>query len=241
MKKKAWDEDNPDLLEQMKAETERVYPNLHFQKKNGLVCVKGSFPVMYDNKILDRFSIEIKIPRNYPEAVPIVFETEGRIPRVADRHMNEKGEACLFLPDERWEAWPRGSSFLSFLQGPVHNFFLGQSLVEQGGEWPFGQWGHGLLGIFEYYSQIFETKDVDIIINYLDCLSNPKIKGHWDCPCGSGKRLRDCHLNVLMELRQNIPLEVLRNSSNKMIVVEKSVMETMIQFNPLEKRLPKIE
>jgi hypothetical protein len=237
MKKKKWDEDNPDLLVKMKSEIEEAYPNLHFREKNGLVCIKGSFPVIHDDKILDRFSIEIIIPRNYPDSVPIVRETEGRIPRIADRHMNEKGEACLFLPDQRWEAWPKGSSFLSFLQVPVHNYFLGQCLFEKEGEWPFGQWGHGIEGILEYYSQIFETKDGDIIINYLDCLSKPKIKGHWDCPCGSGKRLRDCHLNKLTDLRQNIPLENIRKSLKILVDTKNLILKDKLYPNLLSKIL----
>jgi hypothetical protein len=108
------------------------------------------------------------------------------------------------LPDERWRAWPVGSSLVDFLDGPVRNFFIGQSLVERGDPWPFGQWGHGIDGIREYYEDLLATSDTDVIRRYMECLSAKKIKGHWPCPCGNGKRLRDCHMDALLDLREKI-------------------------------------
>jgi hypothetical protein len=39
---------------------------------------------------------------------------------------------------------------------------------------------------------------------YLDYLAAKKVKGHWPCPCRSGKKLRDCHSYQIKELRNNI-------------------------------------
>ena len=196
----------------MKAEVEKSYPNLHFYKINGIVQIRGSFLLQHEGKELDRYLIEILIPSDYPRSIPVVREIGDRIPKIPDRHMNEKGDACLFLAEERWEAWPIGSSFTDFLQGPVHNFFLGQSLVERGEQWPFGSWGHGAVGIKEYYSRLLGTEDSQIILSYLSILSKKEIKGHWYCPCGSGKRLRNCHLSFLVDLSKKIPPEVVCRS-----------------------------
>jgi SEC-C motif len=146
---------------------------------------------------------------SYPDALPLVFEVGGRVPRDADHHVNrETGEACLFVPDERWKVAPPGMTFLDLLNGPVRNFLLGQSLFRLTGEWPFGQRSHAAAGIREYYSELLGTDDVNVIVRYVECLSRATLKGHWPCPCGSGKRLRDCHRAQVDELRTKIPSAV---------------------------------
>jgi hypothetical protein len=42
----------------------------------------------------------------------------------------------------------------------------------------------------------------------LDYLASKKAKGHWACPCGSTKRLRDCHAKQFADLRERIPRRI---------------------------------
>jgi len=200
-----WHRKDPALFEKEKSEVEAHYPELHVQAVGEVVLVRGTFPIVADREVLDRYSVEIALARDHPKSLPSVREVGGRIPWAADRHINRSdGTACVLLPDERWKVWPPGSTFLDFLNGPVHDFFLGQSLVEQGDPWPFGQWRHGAEGIREYYSELLGTQDVQAICRYLEYLSAKKIKGHWPCACRNGKRLRDCHMPALLNLREKI-------------------------------------
>jgi hypothetical protein len=211
--KKAWFKIDPGLLEMIKREIRSAYPNLHVYVENGTVFIRGAFPITFENEVLDRYLVEIEFPSDYPESIPIVRETGGRIPRTLHSHMiSDAGQCCLFLPDERWEVYPKGSSFLDFLNGPVRNFFLGQSMVRLGQSWPFGERAHGVNGVFEYYEGLLGTADLPTILNYLLYLSKPEIKGHWPCLCGSGKRLRNCHFERLIDLRQKIPQHVATRS-----------------------------
>jgi hypothetical protein len=214
--KNIWFKKDPGLLAGLKAEVSSAYPNLHFYVENDLVFIRGTFPILHDGKILDRYSVEILLVHDYPESIPIVREIGGRIPRAPDYHMNPGGDACLFLPDERWAVYPAGTSFIDFLKGPVHNFFLGQALVQTDQPWPFGQHGHGANGIRDYYSKLLGTEDPIAILKYLGYLSKPCLKGHWDCPCGSGRRLRNCHLNMLNDLRTKIPQHIASHSRDKL-------------------------
>lgn len=211
-----WYKLKPALLEQIKSETQSKYPNLNFYIENGLVFIRGSFPILHEGAVLDRYLIEVLFPNDYPESLPIVQEVGGRVPRTSDFHMSQAGEACLFLPDERWWVFPPGSTFLYFLDVPVHNFFLGQALVRMGDPWPFGQRAHGAGGIHEFYAELLGTNDLDIIIRYLDCLRKAELKGHYDCPCGSQKRLRHCHLDQLKDLKSKISSSVARQSYQKL-------------------------
>lgn len=203
-----WHKAHPDLLDKIRTQVQAFYPNLHFYPQSHCVVVRGGFPIIDSGEELDRYSVEIALLADYPDSVPLVWETGGKIPRDADHHINVDGEACLFIPDERWRVYPPGATFLEFLDGPIRNFFLGQSIFQRTGEWPFGQRRHGAAGIMEYYGELLGTGDVTVIIAYLECLSRPTLKGHWPCPCKSGKRLRDCHRDQVDILRARTPSEV---------------------------------
>jgi hypothetical protein len=218
-----WHKADPGLLDNTREEVQVLYPNLHFYPQNDRVVVRGSLPIIDAGKELDRYSVEIVLLADYPNAIPLVWETGNKIPRHADRHVNkESGEACLFIPDEQWKIYPPGTTFLEFLNGSVRNFFLGQSIFLRTGEWPFGQRPHGSAGIREYYSELLGTDDVTVILGYLECLSRPVLKGHWPCPCKCGKRIRDCHCYQISELRVKISGKIaeksyrsLRDDTNK--------------------------
>jgi hypothetical protein len=224
--KKAWFKGSPHLLEEIKKEIECDYPNLHIYVENETVFVRGSFSITFESEVLDRYQVEIEFLPDYPDSVPVVREIGGRIPRAVDSHMiSATGQCCLFLPDERWKAYPKGCSFLDFLNGPVRNFFLGQTMVRLGQSWPFGEHAHGITGIIEYYKSLLETEDVLTILNYLDYMSKPVIKGHWPCPCGSGECLRKCHFERLIDLRLKIPPKTAKESLLKILTALKEIKE----------------
>jgi len=137
----------------------------------------------------------------------------------------------VLLPDERWRLWPVGSPLLKYLTGPLHSFFLAQTMVEAGQPWPFGQWAHGAKGVFQFYRELLKTSDLRVMTTYLDYLAAKKVKGHWPCPCGSGKRLRDCHSEQIKDLRAKISRKDAERSLNTLKAVGTSAIE-MIDAKP---------
>jgi hypothetical protein len=207
--KPPWFIANLALYAQIQEQVAAAYPNLHFSIRGHTVFLSGSFPLTEGRRIIDRFLIEIEFPSDYPRDMPLVREIGGRIPRTIDRHIyGRSGIACLFVPDEQSWAYPEGSTLLDFLNGPVRNFFLGQSLFEVEGSWPLGQRSHGVKGILEFYAEILGTDNMNTIIQYIDVLRRKEIKGHWLCPCGSAKKLRHCHISQIRDLRKKIPHSV---------------------------------
>lgn len=211
---KAWHDRDPVAFQREKVEVEQAHPRLHFSVREGEVRISGSLEIKEGSKILDRFSIEIQLPADYPEGVPVVFETAGRIPHTLDRHCYDTGASCLFLPEERWRAWPKGSSLLQLIDGPVRNYFIGQSVFECDGVWPFDQWDHGFLGRKQYYRELLGTDDPGKVRRYFEILTAKKIKGHWECPCGSGQKLRACHMTLAIDLRDKIPRDELKKAAH---------------------------
>src|ERR1700674_1426981 len=214
--KRAWHRTNPGLFATVKRDLEREYPDLRVVIEQDTVFSRGSFPVADGAEILDRFLIEIQFPDDYPYSIPILREIGGRIPWHEDRHANRTGEACPIVPEE-WLIRPDHDSILQFLNGPVRNFFIGQLLVEQGKLWPFGERPHGVPGLLESYGELIGTTDAPTLLRYLDYLSKETVKGHWECPCGSKKRLRDCHLEVLKSLRHRISPAIAKKAFNRLV------------------------
>ncbi len=185
----------------------RSFPDLTASSNGPQVYVRGTFPVIHEGKILDRYQIEIVWTESDTEA-PVLSETGGRIPWTADRHMSQGGKACLFVPEE-WLIRPREQrTLVHYLEGPVRNYFLWQSLFERGVAPPWGERSHGVPGLLESYSDLLGFRDVAAIKRCLLYLSREKLKGHWACPCGANRRLRDCHMEHLRELRAKVPRHV---------------------------------
>ena len=221
-----WQRNDPTLYEKEKAEVEAQFPELRFVVENDIVYVRGSFPVMFEGKVLDRYSVELQLARNHPAGLPVIRETGGRIPRHIDRHILSNGTACVLIPDERWRLWPDGSPLLKYLTGPLHSFFLAQTMVEEGQDWPFGQWAHGAKGIFQFYRELLQTSDLRVMTTYLDYLAAKKVKGHWPCPCRNSKKLRDCHFDQVKDLRGKIS----RKDAERSLAILRAAGESAIEM-----------
>lgn len=199
-----WHIARPELRAEIEQTLGQDYPDLTFVLLGDTAVVHGSFPVKdTDGELLTRFAIQITFPSNYPTAPPNVREVFARIPHVPSRHVNIDGNACLGALDE-WLIVSSDHSFRAFMEGPVRNFFLGQALVERGEPWPFGERSHGVDGLLEAYAELLGLSDMTSVKPYLLLLSRHNVKGHWDCPCGSGKPLRKCHGTEFRELQLRI-------------------------------------
>jgi hypothetical protein len=209
---KPWHLRDPEGFARERAETEAAYPELHFSTYRDRIELSGTLPIVYSDSVLDRFAVSITLLDNYPGSLPVVREVGGRIPRTLARHMLQSGEACVLLPEDRWRSWPKGSSLLSYISGPLRNYLIGQALVERGEPWPFGEWRHGLEGMRDYYREVFGTDGIRKARKYLEYLTAKKVKGHWDCPCGSGRPLRHCHVKLVADLREKMPRSEARSA-----------------------------
>lgn len=209
MKREPWFVQNPTLFEQVKESISNNFPMMVAFIDGDKVFVRGNLQLKDDKYgIIDQYTIEVELPRNYPKGTPIVRELNNKIPKVIDRHINPDGALCLFIPDEKWKYYPDGKSIVDFIKGPVNSYLLSQSYFEQTGKYLFGERPHGAKGILEFYGEILQINDVDIIKTFIAYLSKPRAKGHWLCYCKSGKKLRNCHLGLLIEYRKKIEPQV---------------------------------
>jgi hypothetical protein len=184
------------------------YPDLTASYMETSIFIRGTFPVQHEGKTLDRYQIEVEWSDDGSKT-PALRETGGRIPWVADRHMSIGGYACLFVPED-WLIQPQQErTVLSYLDGPVRNYFLWQSLFEQGKSPPWYDRPHGLPGLIEAYGNMVGFREESSIRRCLEYLSRHDFKGHWKCPCGSGMRIRECnHLEQMRKVKGKVPRHI---------------------------------
>jgi hypothetical protein len=168
-------------------------------------ALKGQFVCSGPEGPFDFFEILIVIEWGFPFVEPLVWETAKRIPRDPDRHIySASGQCCICI----WEEWlwtTDCANFQSFVDGPLNSYFVSQSLFELKGQWVFGERRHGKDGIIDAYRRILKLGDQEDVSPYVCLLRHKKIKGHNICPCGSGKKLRHCHHQFMLDLKEQIP------------------------------------
>ncbi len=209
---KKWHEANPERLDLLIELLKKEYPALLVYVKDSVVFIRGPIDLKSDNKLLDSFTLEIELPKNYPIGIPIVRDNAGRFPRIADRHVYANGVLCLCVPDEYWKFYSPESTIVDFIKTLIEPFLVAQIYYEKTGKMPFGERPHGWEGIVQFYSEILDTTDERMIFCFLKYLSAPQLKGHWRCYCGSGLRLRNCHYDQAYEMHQKVPFRTARTS-----------------------------
>jgi len=192
---------------ELQSDLEMKFPDLTVSYTGSRILIRGAFPVLDSGLVLDRYQIEIEWSDTDSEA-PLLYETGGRIPWIGNRHVNTDGRACVFVPEE-WLIHPREErTLIRYLDGPVRDFFLWQSLFERGESVRWRDRSHGIVGLIESYGEMIGLEGESAIRCCLEYLSKEQLKGHWTCYCGSAKRIRNCHLEELRALRLRIPQHI---------------------------------
>lgn len=153
------------------------------------------------------YTVQMLVPVEYPKMEPILICKQDEIPWKIDRHVYEKnGVACLCSRSETRIHWPWGSDITAFISKLVHPFFVGQFYYDAHGKWPpTGERSHGKEGILEAFCELLSElgnaseSQIESFLRLLARKNTPH--GHESCPCGSGKRLRDCHKDLILQLR----------------------------------------
>jgi hypothetical protein len=203
-----WPSGDPKLFAALCESVDRHFPTLHVVVEAGKVFLRGSLAVEgpTPGAVLLRYEIEMEFPADYPRTDPVVRETGGAIPKTTARHFNPDGAACLFLPDARFRSCPRHCTIEEFINGPVRTFFLWQAYYDITGTVPpSGEWKHGVDGIVQFYFEELGTSDLPTVIRFLEFLTAKKARATQVCYCGTGRRLRDCHLAKVKTYRDRIP------------------------------------
>lgn len=159
--------------------------------------------------IEDAFEIDLIVPDAYPEALPWVRETSGRI-RGDYEHVEPDGKLCLAVPIEERLVFGRNPCLSGFVTGLLIPYCYGYCYWERHGVHPFGEREHGRAGIVRFYMDYLHLDDEIQALEVAFYLFQHGYRGHHNCPCGSGAKLRACHGPALLELSENHTAETAR-------------------------------
>jgi hypothetical protein len=151
------------------------------------------------------YKVTVVLPRNFPNDPPILFCNDAKLPiGNIDRHILNDGRACLGIPSEVRHRWRNRPDLLSFLDTLVAPFLAWQFYFDQHGcPPPWGQQDHAKDGILEHYTNLLGQPIGKQLYGFIEFLARKnEPKGHEPCPCGSGKKLRHCHRDVVQRARQ---------------------------------------
>lgn len=194
------------ILRQQFQELSRKYRRFNLtQQRDGSWMVAGQlgFSAHYkDQQIDDEYDIEILIPPGYPGVHPTARETGNRIP-IEFHHSGS--DLCLGEPGEVIQRFQEEPTLIGFTERCLIPYLYNFSFKTRYGYLPFGELSHGWLGILEHYQDIFRIKDRKVVLSLLQVCIERRYNGHGKCPCGSKRRLRRCHGEILKNLIAQVP------------------------------------
>lgn len=153
------------------------------------------------------YRIAIVLSDNYPQSSPVMYCNDKKLPiGEIDRHIMKDGRACLGVQAEISQKWRSNPRIVPFIDNLVAPFLVWQVFYDEHGyPPPWGQRSHYGEGILEFYSETLKMPNGPHIIGFMKLLSrknNPK--GHEECPCGTGRRLRNCHIELIRKAREQV-------------------------------------
>lgn len=184
------------LLEEQINDVQNEFCNLCLKRtESGQYCVNGilEFKGEYNQKIIfDAYNIEILIPKDYPKILPRTRSVDGKIPEVFHTYPEEK-TFCLGAPLAEKLIFFEKPDLINYIKKLLIPYLFSYSYLQEYGELPYGDLGHGAPGILSFYKELFGIDNDLTVLGILTFLTNGKYRGHLLCPCGSNTKLRDCH------------------------------------------------
>ena len=145
------------------------------------------------NPIRDTYHIKIVFPPGYPRSLPVVYETDSRIPRELDYHTYKNGSLCLGSEIKLKSILFESSTIADFVENILNPFLYAVSHKLLYNVYPFGELDHGEDGLIDDYQRVFNVAGKVPVMLVLVALSKRKRNANkLPCPCGCGFRLGKC-------------------------------------------------
>lgn len=153
------------------------------------------------DELIEEYELSLRIPDNHL-LFPLVSERSQKIPTIPDRHVNPDGSFCLGVYARQIILIKDGMNFQGFINQVLLPFLANQTLINKGVRDTFllGEMPHFESGIRSYYYDFLNTKNHKIITKFIKLALRPKIPKKKNCPCKSGKSIKNCHFLQLKEL-----------------------------------------
>lgn len=209
----------------------RYYPNLKVKKSDSdEVRLLGNIHVYRTafNFTLDSFyDIEIRIPLD-SHKLPTVIDVGNSI-NPSYPHRYKTGELCLETDTTIKLRFIEGFNLLQWMDEYVEPYYFTYEYFMRFGFFPFGERPHGPEGILSTYQELFHEEDLGKTFILMLYCADETYRGHIKCPCGSNKRLRNCHGQYIFPIMTNPNIkEIIRTDVEP---IRKAIIENASRNN----------
>lgn len=208
----------PEAAATQVAELTKQYPDLTTTESSpAVIRLRGDIWVnrSFLNFTVDQsYKIEITIPLN-SSALPNVKDVGGSI---CDDypHRYISGELCLETEAIIRIRFIDGFSLIEWMGEFVEPYYFSYEYFCRYGIFPFGDRPHGLDGLINTYQDLFREEDLLIAWKLMRYCVTGRYRGHLPCPCGSGKRTRNCHgEGLLLIMSDSRKRDIIKNDVNR--------------------------
>ena len=192
------------LLSQF-TELNKLYPELSCQWDEEKLCLKIAgnlhFKAVYNNcpEIEDTYTIKINVPWDFsPSTPPLVYELCQRIPLSYHHYLG--GNLCLGVASAIRLKLLENCSLVNFVDNLLVPYLYAYSYYELHNKMPWGSAEHSDDEKYLFYKRFFKDIKDEYILDFLLVLYKPDIyRMHRPCLCGSKKKMRYCHGNMLLK------------------------------------------
>lgn len=182
------------------------YPMFELILSENSYVLRGKFTLDHifgDVRMTGEFDLEIVVSDQFPTIIPVVKVLSNCI---ADDypHRYEDGTLCLASDLELKVFFSQESDICTFIEKYVVPYFYTYRYYEEYGVYPFGERSHGMLGNLEYIKELFAVDEWKKVCDIVLFIAQSSYRGHHLCPCGSGKRMRNCHGDIIRKVMDAI-------------------------------------
>ena len=216
-----WFDLNPEYFQQEKGAVAIEQPSMLLEKAPKDTKITNTYRLGYDRAICHGkytlrvpdsernhdFIIAVITDSAHPKELPALYCNDPILPAgIFDRHIMSDGRACLGIGAEIKRKWRPENGLIGFFLDYVTQFLAWQVYYDEFGHAPpSGQRSHFAKGILEFYIEELGLPDLSCATEFMGLLSKPnRPNGHLVCPCGSGKKLRDCHGKAIWRARETL-------------------------------------
>lgn len=191
------------------------FPTLNIEASDSGKILKGKINIGNEsgnivNNLLE-YSIEIHPHSSYPHRFPLLYETDGVIPRIPDWHVYPgTGNCCVAFTREEEIRCFDGITLLDYIKEYVIPFLKNTTFRRIEGYYYTGEYCHSpILATYQFYKDLLlEETPLQILklLNYIKDNDPPHRVSL--CFCGKIAKYRHCHKSAYEKVRKISPEKI---------------------------------
>lgn len=196
----------------------KKYPKLIYDSNKNIITGSISICKNCNDEIISG-CYDLLIDFN-KSSLPFVYDVNKKIKRSYE-HRYSDGRLCLATDIEQLLFIRSTKSICLWIERYVESYYISYEYFQKYAIYPFGQYSHGQQGIIEFYEKYFNLDNEQNSLNIIKYIFFNNYRGHNLCPCGSNKKIRNCHGSIIIKCKHD-PNYALLNEDFKRCFNEKN-------------------